>query len=259
MTSLSKYVIYYGLTVKISLNYRMNLIFQFFGNLVAMGLLIFIWKNISGIDSLTRNIELFSVLLSTEILLLSETWLEYDFESKVKRGDILVDFGKPINIFGMTFFKNLGFVTTNILVIIVPFIILLLFGIFESIIFPINIGLFIISLINSLVINFLMSLFIGIWSISLKSVWGVLIFKELLITLFSGILIPMNLYPETIQRIAKFLPIYGVFQVPKDIILRNYTSPAYMLVYQLIWIIILIILCNKLFTKQLQKMTFFGG
>lgn len=259
MISLSKYLVYYGLTVKISLNYRMNLLFQFLGNLVAIALLIFIWKSINGVDTQTRNIELFSVLLSTEILLLCETWLEYDFESKVKRGDILVDFGKPINIFGMTFFKNLGFVTTNLLVIIVPFVILIIFGISESIISPINIGLFIIALLNSLMINFFMSLFIGIWAISLKSVWGVLIFKELLITLFSGILIPINLYPKIIQSIAKLLPIYGIFQVPKDIILGNFTTPSYLFIYQLVWIIILVIFCNKLFLEQLQKITFFGG
>ena len=259
MNEVKRYLTYYTKTLKISLSYKANIVIQFIGNILSLCLLTFVWTNITGATQEETAQQLFTVLLSTEIMILNETWLEYDFESKIKNGNFIIELVKPVDIITMTFFKNLGFIMTNLIIISFPTIIIFFWGQTSDIINIDKFPFFLISLIFAISINFFISLIIGIFSISLKSVWGILIFKEVLIALFSGILIPITLYPEVIQTVLKFLPIYAIYQAPMNIILDQSETILFNFGYQLFWLIVLIFVARNQFHKKIETMSFFGG
>jgi len=213
--------------------------------------------SIDGIEGSNLNVQVISVLISTEIMVLNETWLEYEFESKVKSGNLVLDLIKPISIIGMFFFKNLAFLLVNFLIILFPLSAILTYGFSSSILQIERLPMFVLSIFFSIIINFFLSLLIGVASLTLKSVWGVLIFKEALMALFGGILIPLEMYPSYIQRVVQLSPIYGIYQIPQKL-LFGFEGVGILFV-QLSWIAVLLLITHLYMKRQMSKNTFFGG
>jgi ABC-2 type transport system permease protein len=79
--------------------------------------------------------------------------------------------------------------------------------------------------------------------------------------LFSGLLVPLNYWPERAEMIARMLPFAGLVQIPVDIILGKATGLelAGALLFQLGWAVALMLAGRLVLSMAVRKVVVQGG
>jgi ABC-2 type transport system permease protein len=98
------------------------------------------------------------------------------------------------------------------------------------------------SLIFAFLISFCFDYFIGLIAFYTESVWGLSITKEIVITVFSGALIPLQFFPEAIRKVLLILPFQAIYHTPLMMVTRpglGIDTYLPMLAVQLIWVVAL--------------------
>ena len=90
-------------------------------------------------------------------------------------------------------------------------------------------------------INAQISFLIGLVSFKTHNVWGILRAKYVAIQLLSGLIIPLPLFPQTVQSVLELTPFPYLAAVPLTMYLGKLDQNAFMsaLLIALVWIIIL--------------------
>lgn len=97
------------------------------------------------------------------------------------------------------------------------------------------------SVVLALLVNFFFSLswaLIYFKTISYESIeW----FKNMLVSLFSGSLIPINFLPQILQELLKYLPFQYLVYVPSRIFINSYSisEAGSLIIIQAVWIVLL--------------------
>ncbi|MBT5022249.1 hypothetical protein HOK51_00810 [Candidatus Woesearchaeota archaeon] len=118
----------------------------------------------------------------------------------------------------------------------------------------------IVSVLLASIMIFLISFAIGTTSFWLKRIQGLRRFKRGIILLLSGGLLPLTFFPTWWTNVSHFLPFEYIRYVPINIYLGKYslTGSGFENVFitlatQLIWVIILFVLCKLLWNLAIKK------
>jgi ABC-2 type transport system permease protein len=122
--------------------------------------------------------------------------------------------------------------------------------------------LFPLSFIFAIVISFCIDFFVGLMGFYSESVWGISSVKEIILTVLSGALIPLQFFPEGIRNVLLWLPFQAVFHTPLMLV----TKPAMglstfipMLAVQAFWTFALIILTRMFYNQAIKVLRISGG
>jgi ABC-2 type transport system permease protein len=150
----------------------------------------------------------------------------------------------------------------NLTAITLPTALLLAF------VFKVNIasgpGLFLfpISLMLAFLISFSIDYFIGLMGFYSESVWGLSTTKEIIVTVFSGALIPLQFFPEAMQKVLFWLPFQAIYHTP----IMMLTKPAQslsvffpMIAVQLAWAVILFMAARMFYNQAIKVLRIAGG
>ena len=85
----------------------------------------------------------------------------------------------------------------------------------------INFLLFIFVIILILPISFFIQMIVGTIGFYTNSIWGMQILRQSTISIFSGLIAPLTLFPEWFQKIANILPFKEFIYTPINIYLGN--------------------------------------
>lgn len=77
--------------------------------------------------------------------------------------------------------------------------------------------LFLIIVVLAVVVVYFFELIIGMIAFYTNSIWGVEIFKRAILSVFSGMIAPITLFPEFLQKIANVLPFKDCIYTPISI------------------------------------------
>src|SRR5258706_3873304 len=94
-----------------------------------------------------------------------------------------------------------------------------------------------------------------------ESVWGIVTTKEILLSILSGALIPLQFFPIIFQKILLVLPFQAIFYTPLMMVTKpdqDIKSLLLSLGIQLFWAITLFI-ATRLFYNQAVKVLRIGG
>ncbi len=179
----------------------------------------------------------------------------------IRNGEVLRELLNPISYFNYYFGIRIGELIEAGAVALITFVLCsLLFGVLA----PsglLNFIFFVLVIILSIVVVFLFELSLGMTSFYTNAIWGVEVFKRAIIHIFSGMIAPIALFPEFLQKIVNFLPFKECIYTPINIYFGNLSTLEILQVIakQCVWIAILYLIAKIIFKNAIKHITINGG
>jgi viologen exporter family transport system permease protein len=253
-------------TYMIGIVYRFGFLFTILGNVVYLGVAYYLWKSIytysDTIRGLTFNETFLYVGLGSAIFILLKTYADWFIHYEIREGNIATYLTKPIDYQVYNLFANLGSLLINLTAITLPTALVLIFILKVKIALGVGLLLFPVALFLAFLISFSIDYFVGLLGFYSESVWGISITKEVIVTVFSGALIPLQFFPDAIQNVLYWLPFQAIFHTPIMMITRpaqglNVFLP--MMLVQLAWAILLFFLARLFYNQAIKVLRIAGG
>jgi ABC-2 type transport system permease protein len=150
----------------------------------------------------------------------------------------------------------------NLTAITIPTLLVLVFIFKVKFTFGIGLFLFPLSLLLAFLISFSIDYFIGLLGFYSESVWGFSTTKEIIVTVFSGALIPLQFFPEAIQKVLYWLPFQAIYHTPLMMVTRPDQGLEVflpMLLIQLGWAGVTFFLARLFYNQAIKVLRIAGG
>ena len=246
--------------------YRFGFLFNIIGNIVYLGVAYYLWKSIyrysDTIRGLTFNETFLYVGLGSAIFILLKTYVDWYISFEIREGSIASYLIKPMDFGLYTLSFSFGSILMNLAAITVPTLIMLLF-VFK-VKFTMGPGLILLplSLFMAFMISFCFDYFIGLLGFYSESVWGLSTVKEIIVTVFSGALIPLQFFPGAMQKVLLLLPFQAVYHTPLMMATRpnlGWDVFLNMLLVQLVWVVVLFAGTRLFYNQAIKVLRVSGG
>jgi ABC-2 type transport system permease protein len=247
-------------------NHRVHFFLMSLGNIIYILLIYYLWKSIyansSQLNGLSFQQTFVYLAMGSSLFWLFTTWVEYDMSQGLINGTIVSRLLRPLDLQLYYFFDALGYITNNFLLIMFPAL-LMMFLLFKvSISFGWNLLWFGLSVAVSFVITFHIDYIIGLISFYTESIWGISIIKEVIVTTFSGAVVPLQFFPGVIHSVVEGLPFQTIYHTPLMLLISPQLSSgkvAVMLLIQLLWMMFCVGLARFIYIRAIRKITINGG
>lgn len=245
--------------------YKSNFWLFTLNRLVEIIVYIFVWQAIynqtgnSGGFSMTQMITYYILVTSLRPLAL---WgINQDMAYSIRSGELNRELLNPITYFQYYFGVNLGELGFGLIVGIGAFIICSLFW---NVLIPvtiINFILFIVVILLGIPITFFLQMIVGTVGFYSSSIFGMQILRTSTISIFSGIIAPITLFPDWFQKIANILPFKDLVYTPINIWLGQISINEIIIIIAklIIWGILLYLIARTFFNHAVKKVTINGG
>jgi ABC-2 type transport system permease protein len=221
----------------IGLVYRFGFVFTIIGNILYMCVAYFLWRSIyentTTIHGLTFNETFIYVALGSTVFVLLKTYADWIIAHEIEDGTISIYLTKPVDYQLYALSTSLGAVLTNLAAISIPTLLLLI--LVFKVTFPLGPGLLLFPV--SLLLAFLISV-------------------------LAGALIPLQFFPDALQKILLLLPFQAIYYTPLMLITRpnqGWDALLFMLAVQAIWVVILYALTRLFYNQAIKVLRVAGG
>ncbi len=244
-------------------DYLVNTLFSFF----YIVLKVYLWKGLYGISGeavsgIALNDMLVYSILSSFTAGITKTTVMNDLNESVLSGSISSNLLLPI---GLKKYLFLHSVTKNIFLTlygIIPSVLaaMLFFG-FHAEISPVNLVLYVLSVIMGTLINFLYNFLFGSSVIWFRNSFFLNNINSVLLNLFSGALVPLWFFPEPMKILSVFLPFRYIVFEPIAVLLntKSAAETAYVFAMQLFWLVFLFCAATAVWNRGRNKIMIQGG
>lgn len=252
-------------TFMVGLVYRFGFLFAVIGNAVYMGVAYYLWRSIyhntTTLHGLNFDETFLYVGLGSGVFILLKTYADWIIHYEIREGAIASYLIKPIDFQIYALFASFGSVLLNALATTIPTVLILVFIFKIKIVFGLGLVFFPISLLLAFLVSFSIDYFIGVTGFYTESVWGIVTTKEILLSILSGALIPLQFFPAIFQKILFALPFQAIFYTPLMMATKPNQDVSTLLTslgIQLFWAVTLFI-ATRLFYNQAVKVLRIGG
>lgn len=222
---------------------------------------IYNYNNLAEVGGLTllQMIAYMSISMSISFAIISGTdgYLSYE----IREGKFSSTMAKPMGIQRYIFFRDSGEILFRLLSVSLPAIAgaFLIFHvpIPETDIFL----LFLVSIMFSYILSFSIAFIVGLFAFHTEFSRGIIRFKEILVVFFSGMFLPLYLFPEPLKSIAFILPFQAIINTPISIFIGKISGAEalFSIIEQIIWIIVLVVVGKIFLNYSLKKYNAQGG
>lgn len=222
----------------------------------------FVWRSILGSGSTVTYTftQMFSYILFSQIMTyIYPISIGRQMGSLIKTGEIALFLLKPFSVVKQLVYENLGtsmyrFLFTSIPVFLIGFVISS-FKLNHN-----NILLFLISFILSYIVFLYIDLIFGTFQFYTTNSWGINSLKYAVITLCSGKIIPISLYPLWARGIVEKLPFKYLYDFPLNVIVDLTHECGWDdLIEMVIWVVLLMAVFELLYKVAIRKICIMGG
>ena len=250
------------------LQFRLSAFVMLLGNIIYLIVIYNLWRAIyASVDNATINgmsfndTMIYLVLASAQFTFM-EAYLVWMMGRAIQSGKIVLDLLKPVPyaqylLFGLEGGNLCAFVVTFIPTFIIVQIITK-----GAIHMGINIIFYLAAALLGMIINFAIDFFVGTICLYTQSTWGINIMKEVVVLFLSGATVPLAFFPETLKRIAYFLPFHAIYNTPLTFLTKGQElgigESFLMLGEQLIWAVVLLLI-GKIFWKLSERIITVNG
>lgn len=238
----------------------------FFINLAVQIILLFVsaffWRaafagGTGAVASVNEQQMLIYSVMSIVLSNLFTVSVENSIRSKLRGGDISVDYIKPVNIFLLYFSEDVGSMVTSLFQSVLP--ILVCSALFIVAPKPASFAallLFLISAAQSFLLLWMISALFGLLYFKAIELGPLGTIKDYLIKILSGTFVPIWFFPRVVQKVLNYLPFIYTYQLPLGIYIGRTSFPDACrgLLVQAGWIalfFILFVFCKNRIEKNL--------
>lgn len=260
------YLYVYKTQLQKTLAYR----FDVYGNIVMQCIIMFataffwnaLYREADTVQGVGVDSMLTYTVVSSMMSVLLMTNVERRVMKSVEKGTVATDMLKPIALFGIYFFEDLGTISALFFQNLLP--IFIIGSLFIQLPMPVSVPsfcLFLLSLLMAFLLNWLMAACFSMWAFTAINMDPMIQVKKHLLRLLSGSIIPMWFFPEWLARILNLLPFVYIYQLPLDIFIGKYDASVIYprLGIQLGWICILLLFFSILQSRVTKKVLVQGG
>ncbi|MDX9692036.1 MAG: ABC-2 family transporter protein [Acholeplasmataceae bacterium] len=252
--------------------YKFSALGWLLGDIISLLILFFLWQAVyknspnESINGMTFH-EMIAYLIfarvATSLAFSSISfWIIGD---DIYEGNIAISLIRPINYRYRLLSSSFGVFLSTAILMFIPLWTLSMILLNRVIGIPIpEIGthlLFILSILLSFVIADSLNFLIGQMAIFTNALFGLMIIKNVTFAFLSGSLLPSSYFPDWLSNILKFLPFQSMIEKPIMIFLDR-LSPREIIssfLVQILWIILLGLLCNFSFNRLKKRVVSVGG
>lgn len=252
--------------------YKMNTITKIVYSLLLFIIQIYIWEAVyisrdafqTRFGAVGLNDMITYVFLSASISVFAnfEGSAVHRIGQKVVTGEIASDLLRPVSLMGYLFAEYAGSFTYRFFFNLIP-----VAGV-AFVMFRIQIPLrwdewwlFLLSIFNVGILYFLMTYCVGLLSFWYEKVGNLNILIDSSITLLSGSVIPLWLFPDIVANIIHWTPFPYLYFFPISLALGKLGMQEIWsgLVIQFAWILLLYLLSKLIYKRGISKLTIQGG
>jgi ABC-2 type transport system permease protein len=182
--------------------------------------------------------------------------------SQIKSGTIEMDLVKPLDFHLHMLAKNFGEILFRFATIVLPAgLIGLLFLNLQPPASVLNALLFILSLLLGYLVLFSLNFLIGLVAILTLDIRSIIWSYNSLLRFFAGQMVPLWLFPSWLGGLADLLPFKCIYFIPLSIYIGKLTDASLVeeLIFQLVWVIVLMALCRWAWKAVHSKIVVQGG
>ncbi|RCJ32481.1 ABC transporter permease [Nostoc minutum NIES-26] len=192
-----------------------------------------------------------------------------EIQELIRSGAVGYDLLRPTDLYNFWFTRALALRTAPLILRAIPLLsvaifILPLLGSERSLAFPPSFAsliAFIVSFIGAILLSSALTMLLTVsmmWTISGEGINSVL---PTFIIIFSGMIVPLPLFPDWIKPILNALPFSGLLDQPFRLFTGNLLPNALfnVLLHQTFWIVVIIILGRVLVKRGVRKLVIQGG
>ncbi len=181
---------------------------------------------------------------------------------KIRTGALVTDLIKPINYFCLTLAECIGQTIFHTFARALPVLVISLLTF--QITIPghlLNYLLLAVSAIMGYFILFMINYLIGLLSFWFFETFSFQLMKYGMYALFSGAIVPVDLFPPEARSVINFLPFKYILYVPTSIFMGRFDNETIVtsLISQLIWTVLLLLLSIFLWNRAMKKLVIQGG
>ena len=202
------------------------------------------------------------IWLGQALLLLGMLDVDKDIAGMIRSGNVAYEMARPLDLYNLWLARAVSGRAAPLIMRAMP--IFVVAGLFLELQRPATAGaaaLFIISIVIGLMLAATMVVFMTIsllWTISGE---GIHRLAAPLIFFFSGIVIPLPMFPDWMQQLIAILPFRGLMDTPSRIYLGVISGlPAVLaILHQIVWIVALVLLGRLVLARGLRRLVVQGG
>ena len=252
--------------------YKFSAIGWLIGDAISLLILFYLWSAIyTSSPSELINGMTFSEMLTYLIFARVTTTLVFSTQSfwiigeDIYDGNIAINLIRPLNYRYRLLASSFGnFLSTSILMFIplMTLSIVLLYFIL-GISLP-GIGFFLVFILScflSFIIADCLNFLIGEMSVFTNALFGLMLIKDIVFSFFSGSLLPSSFFPSWLNSIMRFLPFQSLVEKPIMILMGRLDTIEMIeaVVVQLLWLVVLNLLCTVTFNRIKKHVVSVGG
>jgi ABC-2 type transport system permease protein len=246
--------------------YRLGFLFTILGNVVYMIVAYFLWRSIyagsESINGLTFDQALLYVALGSTLFILLKTYTDWGMSHEIRDGTISVYLTKPIDYQLYNFFTTIGFSSTSLITVTLPTVVMLLLVFRIHVDIGIGFLFFPFSMLLAFLISFNFDYAVGLTAFYTESIWGISTTKEILVSVLSGALLPLQFFPEALQRILMVLPFQAIYFTPLMMVTKPVQEAGVflqMLAVQAFWAAATFLLSRLFYNHAVKVLRVAGG
>ena len=260
----------YFYIIKTQIIKSMTYEFNVYGNIIMQTIIMitsaYFWKALYKDQSMVGDVDagnmLTYIVISSALSVLLITNVERRIEQSVEKGTVATDMIKPVNLFGMYFAEDIGSIIALIFQNMVPILLIGSLMIKVPVMADIRaLPLFIISVMESFLINWLLAALFGMIAFKTMNISALLQVKKHLIRLLSGSIIPVWFFPEAVANVLNALPFVYIYQLPLSIYIGrgDWDEHIAQMKIQSLWMVVLLVIFYFVQNRATKKVMVQGG
>ncbi|WP_394679514.1 ABC transporter permease [uncultured Exiguobacterium sp.] len=185
-----------------------------------------------------------------------------DLARMIKQGAIAIELLRPYHLLDKLLAQDIGSKVSILFRSILPLVLvsILFIGVDRPQSWLAGIA-FVGSVLCAVLLATLIDLLVGIFAFYTVNIWGLSVLQDAVITIMSGAIVPLTLFPDWFQTISLYLPFASLVYVPVAIYTGEIAASGILqaLLVQIGWMIGFFVILRITFALAIRKVTVFGG
>lgn len=259
---MKKYWLVFVTTIKEYFTYRLSFVLWRFRNLLNLLIIFFLWNAVLEkqpvFGSYNKETFLSYIIFVNLIVSFVMGTRTAEIASDIQNSSIINLLLKPVSFFKYNFTRDLADKVINLSFALIEA--LFLISVFKvTIVFPKNIGLFLVIFVLGTLIAYFINLtlsFVGFWT---PEVWAPRFVFFMTISFLSGTYFPLDLLPSIIYRLLLLTPFPYLFYLPTRLLINKIPPDINLLILgSFVWVFLGYFITKAVWKKGNREFSFWG-
>ena len=243
--------------------YKSAVVFKIVSSVIFLLVQWSLWRSIYASNAITvydQDSILAYFVFSQLLYAMYPSSVSMQFGRQIQTGQISIRLLQPVNLLKQFLYESIGVSIHSLIMVVLPLTLFSLLARQLSGISGHNLLPFLLFVTNSFFIMFCFESLLGCLCFITRSHWGVQSLKQVILLLLSGRLIPLSLYPDSLEKIVRVLPFQFFYDVPISYLVHDtHSGFVHLYALQLFYLAMFIVAMVYAYRRSIRHLVVQGG